>query len=132
MIKEIGINSRARVEMINLTGKIEEMVAEAGFEQGAVIIYTPHTTAALTINESADPDVQKDLINKINKVIPFDDQYRHFEGNSAAHIKSSLIGASEHVIINQGKPLLGRWQAIYFCEFDGPRKRKVYVKMLQG
>ncbi len=132
MIKEIGINSRARVEMINLTGKIEEMVAEAGFEQGTVIIYTPHTTAALTINESADPDVQKDLINKINKVIPFDDQYRHFEGNSAAHIKSSLIGASEHVIINQGKLLLGRWQAIYFCEFDGPRKRKVYVKMLQG
>lgn len=132
MIKEIGINSRARVEMINLTGKIEEMVAWAGFEQGTVIIYTPHTTAALTINESADPDVQKDLINKINKVIPFDDQYRHFEGNSAAHIKSSLIGASEHVIINQGKLLLGRWQAIYFCEFDGPRKRKVYVKMLQG
>lgn len=132
MIKEIGINSRARVEMINLTGKIEEMVAGAGFEQGTVIIYTPHTTAALTINESADPDVQKDLINKINKVIPFDDQYRHFEGNSAAHIKSSLIGASEHVIINQGKLLLGRWQAIYFCEFDGPRKRKVYVKMLQG
>ena len=132
MIKEIGINSRARVEMINLTGKIEEMVAEAGFEQGTVIIYTPHTTAGLTINESADPDVQKDLINKINKVIPFDDQYRHFEGNSAAHIKSSLIGASEHVIINQGKLLLGRWQAIYFCEFDGPRKRKVYVKMLQG
>lgn len=132
MIKEIGINSRARVEMINLTSKIEEMVAEAGFEQGTVIIYTPHTTAALTINESADPDVQKDLINKVNKVIPFDDQYRHFEGNSAAHIKSSLIGASEHVIINQGKLLLGRWQAIYFCEFDGPRKRKVYVKMLQG
>ena len=132
MIKEIGINSRKRVEMINLTGKIEVIVAEAGFEQGAVIIYTPHTTAGLTINESADPDVQKDLINKLNKVIPFDDQYRHFEGNSDAHIKSSIIGTSEHVIIDHGKPLLGQWQAIYFCEFDGPRKRKVYVKMLKG
>ena len=132
MLKEIGINSRERVEMINLSSKIEEIVAESGVEHGTLIVYTPHTTAAVTINESADPNVQKDIISQINRLIPFDDQYLHFEGNSAAHIKSSMIGTSENIIIAQGKPLLGRWQAIYFCEFDGPRKRKVYVKMLKG
>ena len=91
---------------------------------------TPHTTAAITINENADPDVVRDLVASLNRLVPFDDRYRHAEGNSAAHVKSTLVGASETLIVQDGKPLLGTWQGVYFCEFDGPRRRQVHVKVI--
>lgn len=108
------------------------MVKESGISDGIITIFIPHSTAAVTINENADPDVVRDIIMEINKVIPFLDSYKHFEGNSAAHIKSSLFGVSESVIVADGELLLGIWQGIYFCEFDGPRNRKVFVKISAG
>jgi secondary thiamine-phosphate synthase enzyme len=97
-----------------------------------VFLFVPHTTAALTINENADPDVVRDMIMELNKIVPMDDGYRHGEGNSAAHIKSTLVGASETVLIEDGEPVLGTWQGIYFCEFDGPRRRKLHLKVMKG
>ena len=96
------------------------------------MIFVPHTTAAVTINENADPDVQTDFMKEINKIVPWEDGYRHMEGNSAAHLKSSMMGFSETVIIDQGRLLLGTWQGVYFLEYDGARHRKVYVKILEG
>ena len=101
-------------------------------KSGICHVFTPHTTAAITINENADPDVPKDIIMKLDKIIPLNDNYRHIEGNSAAHIKSSLVGASEMVIIENGNLVLGTWQSIFFCEFDGPRTRKVLVKLVSA
>ena len=115
--------------MIDITASVDSLIKKSGIEEGTVLIYTPHTTAAITINESADPDVGRDIICQINNIVPFDDNYHHGEGNSAAHIKSSLFGCSETVILEKGKLLLGTWQGIFFCEFDGPRNRKAYVKI---
>ncbi len=132
MFKEISIESTKRVELISISREVIDYTRKEGIKNGIVIIYTPHTTAGITINEDADPDVVIDLINGINKIIPFIDEYQHLEGNSAAHLKSSLFGGSETVIIENGELLLGRWQGIYFCEFDGPRTRKVYIKTIRG
>lgn len=132
MLQEFKINSSAQVEMVNITDKIKRIVNKTEINTGIVVIYTPHTTAGITINESADPAVVKDIVTEINKVIPFNDNYQHFEGNSAAHIKSSLFAASETIIIENQRLLLGRWQGIYFCEFDGPRTRKIMVKIIKG
>ena len=126
---EIEINTTDQVQFIDITNKIQKVVIEEEIKNGICTVFTPHTTAAVTINENADPDVSADMIKEINKIVPFSDYYRHFEGNSAAHIKSSMIGASETVIIENGNLKLGRWQGIYFCEFDGPRKRKVWIKI---
>ena len=122
-----------RQTMIDITDIIREDVRNSNVKDGIAIIYCPHTTAGITINENADPHVVRDLIYGFEKAYPTDDKnYRHFEGNSHAHMKSSTMGASQTLIINEGKLILGRWQDVYFCEFDGPRNRNFYVKVMQG
>ncbi len=128
----IDIVSRQRVEMIDITSEVCRIIAARGIDSGMALLQVPHTTAAVTINENADPDVIRDIAMELNKVIPFEDHYRHGEGNSAAHIKSSLVGAGELLIVADGRPVLGTWQGIYFCEFDGPRQRKMHIKVLAG
>jgi len=128
-MQEIEVSTTEQVQFEDITNKIQSVVESEKIKDGLCIIYVPHTTAAVTINENADPDVSADMIKEINKIIPFSDNYRHFEGNSAAHIKSSMIGASETVIVENGRLKLGRWQGIYFCEFDGPRRRKVWINV---
>jgi len=116
--------------MLDITKDIEKIVKESKIRNGTCTVFIPHTTAAVTINENADPDVQKDFIKTINKIVPWEDDYLHMEGNSAAHLKASMIGFSEQIIIEEGRLLLGTWQGIYFIEFDGPRNRKVWVGIL--
>jgi secondary thiamine-phosphate synthase enzyme len=128
----IEVNSRQRVEMIDVTTEVRRAVRSAGVASGVACLFVPHTTAAVTINENADPDVVRDLVMEINRIIPFEDGYRHAEGNSAAHLKSTLVGASEMVPIENGEPVLGTWQGIWFCEFDGPRRRRLLVKVIAG
>ena len=125
MIKELSIKTHKRNTFIDITSQIEDLVKDV--TEGIVTIYVPHTTAAVTINEHADPDVQLDILRKLSNLIPKEDNYDHGEGNSDAHVKTSLIGASEHVIVKDGKLVLGTWQGIFFCEFDGPRTRKIMV-----
>ena len=128
-MQEIEINTTEQVQFVDITEKVQSIVNSNKIENGICTVFIPHTTAAVTINENADPDVSADMIKEINKIIPFSDNYRHFEGNSAAHLKSSIIGASETVIIENGRLKLGRWQGMYFCEFDGPRRRKVWINV---
>lgn len=130
MIKTLQIRTGTRTEFIDITGKIQETVRESKARDGICYLFVPHTTAAITINENADPSVQHDILMELNKVIPFDDNYRHSEGNSAAHIKASIVGFSETVFVESGTLLLGTWQGIYFCEFDGPRTRRLHVKVI--
>lgn len=127
-----GVKTGQPCAMINITGEIQNRVKESGVRNGICVIFVPHTTAGITINENSDPDVVKDFIMEIDKVIPLSDGYQHWEGNSAAHIKSSMMGFSQTVIIEDGRLLLGTWQGIYFMEFDGPRIRKVFVKIMEG
>ena len=129
-MKTITIRTRSQVEMIDVTGAVRTAVAESGLTAGAALLFVPHTTAAVTINENADPDVQRDLLMEINKIVPWNDAYGHAEGNSAAHIKSTLVGAGEWIIVENGQPVLGTWQGIYLCEFDGPRSRKLHIKVI--
>lgn len=119
--------------MVDITEIVKEDIKDSKVKDGIVVVYCPHTTAGITINENADPDVVRDLVYGFEKAYPTDDKnYRHFEGNSHAHMKSSTMGASQTLIINEGKLILGRWQDVYFCEFDGPRNRNFYVKVMQG
>lgn len=118
--------------LVDITNEVAEAVVESGVNEGFCIVYCPHTTAAITINENADPDVRADFVAGMDSTFPDMNIFRHAEGNSDAHIKSSAVGASETIIISGGKLLLGTWQAIYFCEFDGPRTRKFYVKVVGG
>jgi secondary thiamine-phosphate synthase enzyme len=127
-MRTLTVKSHKQVELIDITDDVIKAILEDNITEGLAVIYTPHTTAAITINENADPDVSRDIIMGTDKLIPLRDDYRHLEGNSAAHIKSSLFGASETLIINNGKPVLGTWQGIYFCEFDGPRQRHVHIQ----
>ncbi|MCD6312141.1 MAG: YjbQ family protein [Elusimicrobia bacterium] len=129
MIKSIELKTHGRTELIDITGDVASAVKLSGVKEGTAFVFVPHTTAAVTINENADPDVKRDILMEMNKLVPFDDGYSHAEGNSAAHIKSSLFGAGLTVIISGGKLLLGTWQSIYFCEFDGPRNRRFCVKI---
>ena len=129
-MKEISIQTNSRVEMIDITAAVQKIVSGEKIEKGICLVYTPHTTAAVTINENADPDVPRDIIAALEKAVPFSANYRHAEGNSAAHVKSSLVGASELVIIENGCLVLGTWQSIFFCEFDGPRSRKVLISII--
>ena len=124
------VDSHQRVELIDITAKVRAAIRSSGIAEGLAVVYTPHTTAAVTINENADPDVARDLVTAFNQLVPFDNHYRHVEGNSAAHVKSSLVGASETLIVQGGTPLLGTWQGVYFCEFDGPRRRQVQVSVV--
>ena len=125
----ITLQTSHHTDMVEITREVQKVVAESGVKDGVCTIFSPHTTAAITINENCDPDVVRDFTMEIDKIVPWEDGYRHFEGNSAAHLKASLIGFSEQVIIENGKLVLGTWQGIYFCEYDGPRHRKVYVKV---
>ena len=130
--EEMQIVSHGREELIDITALVETFVSKSNLVEGAVLIFVPHTTAAITINENADPDVKRDILYKLNKEFPPSDGYRHGEGNSDAHIKSSLVGPSLQVIVSDKKLLLGAWQGIYFCEFDGPRTRKIYLRSVAG
>ena len=128
----VSVSTPSRTAMVDITHRISDVVQKSGVKNGVCMIFVPHTTAGVTINENADPDVVRDIIKETNKVIPFDDNYSHMEGNSAAHIKASIFGFSQHIIIENGRLVLGTWQGIYFCEFDGPRSRKAYVKIIEG
>jgi len=132
MWKKVPVSTRARVEFVNIDGFVEEAVRAEGVADGVCYIYVPHTTAGITINENADPAVREDIIKELNKIVPFDDNYRHLEGNAAAHIKACLVGFSQMVPVEGGKLVLGTWQSIYFCEFDGPRRRHIYVHVIRG
>lgn len=132
MIQEISVQTEMQVQLLELTAEVQQIVTRSGVKEGVATLFVPHTTAAVTINENADPDVVIDMVNGLNRLVPLQNNYRHIEGNSAAHIKSSLIGASEQIIIRNGKLLLGTWQGVYFCEFDGPRTRKMQIKLLEG
>ncbi|NLI13454.1 secondary thiamine-phosphate synthase enzyme YjbQ [Pelotomaculum propionicicum] len=127
----IDLRTKQRTQLVDITAEIERIVSQSGVKEGTVRIFTPHTTAGLTINENADPTVVEDMLMELNKIVPLNDGYRHLEGNSAAHIKSSLTGASLSVFITGGRLLLGTWQGLYFCEFDGPRQRQVLVKVTE-
>jgi len=128
----IEIRSRQQVELIDVTAEVRRAIREAGIDSGLAVLFVPHTTAAVTINENADPDVVRDMVMELNKIVPFDDHYRHAEGNSAAHLKSTLVGASETLLVEGGAPVLGTWQGIYFCEFDGPRRRRLHLGAVSG
>ncbi|MEH7387769.1 secondary thiamine-phosphate synthase enzyme YjbQ [Bacillus sp. JJ1521] len=131
MLGKFTIQTNNRDQMIDVTDKVQTVVDESGIKGGAVIIYCPHTTAGITINENADPDVKRDMIRRFDEVYPWSHELdRHMEGNTAAHMKASTVGASQHVIINDARLLLGTWQGIYFCEFDGPRTRTFYVRIV--
>ena len=127
---KLDIRTTAHTQMQDITYLIQNAVMESGVRDGICMIFIPHTTAAVTINENADPDVVRDFTMEINKIVPWEDGYWHMEGNLAAHLKASMIGFSEQVIIAGGQLVLGTWQGIYFCEFDGPRQRTVYLKLL--
>jgi len=130
-MKSIPIKTGSQFDMINITAQIQNLVDESGIVDGIVHLFIPHTTAAVTINEGADPSVMKDIMKELDKIVPLRDNYQHMEGNSAAHIKSTLVGASEIVMIENGSLVLGTWQAIFFCEFDGPRQRKIFVNIFE-
>ena len=126
------VKTSTQTEFIDITRSVQEAVKKTGMEDGICIIFIPHTTAAVTINENADPSVVQDIVMELNKIILFKNQYRHMEGNSPAHIKASLVGCSEIVLVESGKLVLGTWQGIFFCEFDGPRNRIVHVKVISN
>jgi len=132
VVRYINVKSRERTEFIDITEKIQEVLKEAGISSGVCNIFVPHTTAAVTVNEGADPTVQRDIQTFLNKMVPFEGDYHHREGNSSAHIKTTLIGVSQTVFIDEGRLVLGTWQSIFFCEFDGPRHRRVALKIIAG
>jgi secondary thiamine-phosphate synthase enzyme len=127
---KLKVKTNARTELIDITAKVQDAVRKAGLGEGLCVIYVPHTTGAVTINESADPSVARDVLMVLNDIVPWEADYRHMEGNSPAHVKSSLVGASELVAVENGSLQLGTWQGIFFCEFDGPRTRTVHVRMM--
>lgn len=128
----LNVKTTKHTQMLDITGMVQDEVTKSGVKNGICTVYVPHTTAAVTINENADPDVVRDFIMEINKIVPWEDGYRHMEGNAAAHLKSSMIGFSEQIIIEDGFLMLGTWQGIYFCEYDGARSRKVLLKIIEG
>ena len=130
MIEEIPIKSGKRIELIDVTDRVQGIVSKSGVKEGLCVVYSPHTTAALIITENADPSVQHDIITKLSKLVPPNEGYTHMEGNSDSHIKSAVIGNSRTVIVKDGKLLLGTWEGIMFFEGDGPRSRKVFVKVV--
>ena len=129
MLKRLRVATNSQTEFINITPQIEKEVKESGVKEGVCYLYVPHTTAGITVNEGADPDVKRDIINQLNNIVPFHGNYYHREGNSPAHIKSSFIGCSETLLIHDNQLILGTWQSIYFCEFDGPRDRQLIIKI---
>lgn len=130
-MKILNVKTGSKTEMIDITRDIQEMVTDSGISEGFCMVYVPHTTGAVTINESADPSVRTDLVMVLNQIVPWKAAYRHMEGNSPAHVKATLVGASETIAIHNGSLVLGTWQGIFFCEFDGPRSRKTHVHLSQ-
>lgn len=130
MIQTFQVRTSAQTEFVDITRSVQEAVKKIGVEDGVCIVFVPHTTAAVTINENADPSVLHDIMTELNKIVPFNGSYRHLEGNAPAHIKASLVGCSEIIVVASGKLVLGTWQGIFFCEFDGPRNRKVHVTVM--
>ncbi len=128
--QELSIRTHSRTELIDITTQVAKLVQQSKVQSGLLTLFVPHTTAAVTINENADPSVQHDILSELNRFIPFTGPYQHTEGNSAAHIKSTLVGPAQTVFIEDGQMVLGTWQGLYFCEFDGPRSRKVWVKII--
>jgi secondary thiamine-phosphate synthase enzyme len=129
-LSRISVKTSRREEFVNITSLVKKAVSESGIKDGLCVVYVPHTTAAITINESADSDVVRDVITRLSNLVPHSGDYHHSEGNSDAHIKSSIIGNSRVLIVENGNIVLGTWEGIFFCEFDGPRTRQVYVKVL--
>ena len=130
MNTEISVKTKSRNEFINITQEVQNVVNKSGIKDGVCYIFIPHTTAGITINEAADPDVVEDIQRQLDRIAPAGSHYRHTEGNADAHIKASIIGSSQAVFIENGRLKLGTWQGIFFCEFDGPRNRKVWVKIM--
>lgn len=130
MMKQVNVKTRSRTEFVDITSEVRNVVSDSGVRDGICYVYVPHTTAGVTINEGADPSVVKDIQTMLEKLVPHSARYLHMEGNSDAHIKTALIGSSETIVVEKGKLLLGTWQAIFFCEFDGARNRKVHVKVI--
>ena len=131
--KKLGVRTSTRCQMLDITSEVRSAVKESGIKRGDVLVFCPHTTAAITINENADPSVTHDILLTLDELLPqLRRGYRHDEGNSDAHVKSSLVGCSETILIEDGSLILGTWQGIYFCEFDGPRRRTVYLKVVEG
>lgn len=131
MLHKFHLRTKERSQMIDITEQVHSILRQAGALEGLVIVYCPHTTAGITINEGADPDVARDILQHLNELFPWDHpQYRHGEGNSAAHLKASMIGTSQSIPFVEGNMVLGTWQSIFFCEFDGPRQRTFFVKVV--
>ena len=130
MINEFKILTKCSSQFIDITAQVAAMVRDVGVQSGVCFVFVPHTTAGVTINENADPNVVIDILKEIDKIVPWEDSYKHVEGNSAAHIKASMMGFSQAIFVENGKLVLGTWQGLYFCEFDGPRNRKVLVKII--
>lgn len=132
MLKEITIKTNIQTQILDITAQVQKVVRESGIIEGLCCVFVPHTTAGVTINENADPSVKQDIVMELNKIIPFNDHYSHLEGNSAAHIKASIMGFSVNIPVENNDLLLGTWQGICFCEFDGPRTRKYFVKIIKN
>lgn len=128
----LNVKTNQGQQFIEITRKIQNLVDQKGLEEGLAVVYVPHTTAGVTINENGDPDVVRDIISSLNKVFPVEGDYLHYEGNSHAHIKASFMGSSCTIPIANGQLALGTWQGIYFCEFDGPRQRKLQIRIMEG
>jgi secondary thiamine-phosphate synthase enzyme len=131
MKQTIPVKTSSKTEFIDITRAVEDVIRSQGIGEGVCMLFVPHTTAAVTINENADPSVQSDILMVLNKIVPWKEPYRHMEGNSPAHIKASIIGASELIGVEAGRLKLGTWQGVFFCEFDGPRTRKLHVRLIQ-
>jgi len=129
-MQAIHVQSGKREELVDITGQVRELIRDNQWKNGVLLLYCTHTTAGVTINEAADPSVVRDILVFLNRAVPKDGDYKHMEGNSDAHIKSSLIGCSEQLIVNEGKPVLGTWQGIFFAEFDGPRSRRIMAQWI--
>ena len=129
-MEQIAVKTHKPCELLDITSQVEKAVRKSGIKSGVCYIFVPHTTAGITINENADPDVIKDILMELDKIVPPKDNYLHAEGNSAAHIKSSMMGCSQDVFIEEGQLQLGTWQSLFFCEFDGPKDRRVWVKVM--
>lgn len=129
MIHEVAIQTSGRQQLVDITKDVRDAVTASGVTDGVCHIFVPHTTAAVTINEKADPMVARDIEATLERIVPPNWGYRHSEGNSDAHVKSTLVGVSEHVIVRNGEPVLGTWQALFFCEFDGPRSRRCFIRV---
>ena len=130
MIAKLEIRTKSRAELVDITAEVQRTVKEKGMQSGVCHVFVPHTTAGLTLNENWDPTVRADILMELGKIVPWDDNYRHAEGNAAAHIKASLMGSSQTLLVEDGSLVLGTWQGIFLAEFDGPRRRRVLLKLV--